>query len=187
MKKLILGGLFVAITFFGMIGHTQQTPGYTDFKHEFLNRINSVRAKGCNCGVTYMPPAPPLVWNDDLQKSAEGHAWDMSNNKYFSHTSKDGRNMEDRIVAAGYKFNGYKSFMIGENIAMGQESIPEVMAGWFKSEGHCKNLMNPGFKEVGVAENHLYWVQDFGGRESFSSSEQAMIKHGAHVTMKPIQ
>jgi hypothetical protein len=38
--------------------------------------------------------------------------------------------------------------------------------------------MNPGFKEVGVAENHHYWVQDFGGRESFSPREQALIKSG---------
>jgi uncharacterized protein YkwD len=29
------------------------------------------------------------------------------------------------------------------------------MAGWFKSEGHCQNLMNPGFKDVGVAETTI--------------------------------
>jgi uncharacterized protein YkwD len=187
MKKLILGCLFTAITFMGMSAHPQQPTNDREFKKEFLARINNVREKGCNCGVTYMPPAPPLVWNDLLQKSAGGHAWDMSNNKYFSHTSKDGRTMEDRIVAAGYSIKGYKSFMIGENIAAGQESIEEVMNGWFKSEGHCKNLMNPAFKEVGVAENHHYWVQDFGARESFSSEQQRLIKSGRlRVIQEPI-
>ena len=88
--------------------------------------------------------------------------------------------MTDRIVFAGYNFKGYKSFAVGENIAFGQTSIKEVMAGWFKSEGHCKNLMNPAFKEVGVAENSKYWVQDFGGRESFSPEQQRLIKSGRY-------
>jgi uncharacterized protein YkwD len=102
----------------------------------------------------------------------------MSNNNYFSHTSKDGRGMQDRIVFAGYYFNGFKSFTVGENIAFGQQDIDAVMDGWLKSEGHCKNLMNGQFKEVGVAENHKYWVQDFGGRESFSPEQQKLISSG---------
>lgn len=155
-----------------------QKSGSAQFKREFLQQINSVRASGCICGTTNMPPAPPLAWNNNLEHSAKGHAWDMSNNSYFSHTSKDGRGMEDRIVLAGYYFNGFKSFVIGENIAFGQAGINEVMKGWLKSEGHCKNLMNPKFKEVGVAENHKYWVQDFGGRESFSPEQQKLISSG---------
>ena len=54
----------------------------------------------------------------------------------------------------------------------------EVMDGWFKSDGHCRNLMNPGFKEVGVAEYDTYWVQEFGGREAFSEEQQRLIKSG---------
>lgn len=151
---------------------------FDNFKQEFLYRINKVRAVGCDCGGKFMPPAPPLTWNSNLQASAFGHAQDMNRQQYFSHESKDGRNIEDRIVAAGYVFNGYKSFAIGENIAYGQQSIAEVSDGWFQSEGHCKNLMNPTFKEIGIARNGLYWVQDFGGRESFSPEEQRMIKDG---------
>lgn len=127
-----------------------------------------------------MPPAPPMTWNDALELAAIGHATDMSEKNYFSHTSKDGRGMEDRIVFAGYYFKGYKSFTAGENIAVGQQNIAEVMTGWFKSEGHCKNLMNPAFREVGVARIHDYWVQDFGGREIFSAEEQRIIKSGRY-------
>ena len=86
--------------------------------------------------------------------------------------------MEDRIVLGGYYFNGYKSFAVGENIAFGQSTIDIVMDEWLKSEGHCKNLMNPSFKEIGVAENHKYWVQDFGGRESFTNEQQKLIRSG---------
>ena len=179
MKKilLIISLLFI-ILFTGFTYNKPDEPA--NFKQQFLALINKTRIKGCTCGTTYMPPAAPIVWNDDLERSAEGHARDMAKQKYFSHTSKDGRSMETRIVSAGYIFKGFKSFMAGENIAFGQTSINEVMAGWFKSDGHCKNLMNPGFKEVGVAEYNRYWVQDFGGRESFTAEQQRLIKSGKY-------
>ncbi len=149
-----------------------------DFQREFLDRINSVRATGCKCGVTYMPPAPPLVWNDILAKAAFNHAKDMSRHNYFSHVSLDGRTSEQRVVAAGYGYQGFRSYQVGENIAEGQQSITEVNDGWFKSEGHCKNLMNPGFKEIGVAQYNAYWVEEFGGRISFSAEQQKLLKSG---------
>jgi uncharacterized protein YkwD len=173
--KVIFSSLIICA---GFTAHSQETLSNRQFRREFLNDINRVRQTGCNCGSTYMPPAPPLTWNNQLEVAAIDHARDMAERNYFSHTSKDGRSMEDRIVFAGYQFKGYKSFMAGENIAQGQQSIYEVMEGWFKSSGHCKNLMNPGLKEVGVAEYNTYWVQDFGGRESFSPDEQRLIKSG---------
>lgn len=185
MRRLIFGCFFTLLTFSGINAFCQKS-GSEEFKHAFIERINKVRATGCTCGITYMPPVPPLTWNNTLQKAAEGHAWDMSNNNYFSHTSRDGRSMEDRIVAAGYKFNGFKNFAVGENIAFGQMSIDEVMNGWLKSPGHCKNLMNSMFREIGVAEDHNYWVQDFGYREPFSAEQQRMIKSGRmHVVQVP--
>ena len=112
-----------------------------------------------------MLPAPPMKWNDQLEHAASVHAADMYKNNYFGHLSKSGKTFKDRIRGAGYTISGYSSFYVGENIARGQRSIQEVMDDWFKSEGHCKNLMNPSFTEVGVAKNNLYWVQDFGGRK----------------------
>lgn len=178
MKVYIKGFFAIIILLSTSRAYCQQ--GSSEFKREFLEDINHARQKGCNCGTAYMPPAPPLVWNDQLEIAASGHAHDMANKNYFSHTSKDGRNAEDRVIAAGYYFKGYKSFAVGENIAQGQMSIAEVMQGWLKSPGHCKNLMNPAFKEVGVALYNSYWVQDFGGREPFSAEEQKIIKSGRY-------
>ncbi|WP_207423598.1 CAP domain-containing protein [Desertivirga brevis] len=138
-----------------------------DFKQEFLSRINKLRAEGCNCGSEYMPPVAPLIWNDQLELAALGHAQDMNRNKYFDHVSKNGSKLKDRVFAVGYTYEGFKSFFIGENIALGQRSIREVMKGWIGSEGHCRNLMNPNFKEVGIALVNHYWVQDFGARNPF--------------------
>lgn len=184
LKNKILIAVFAVSAF--IAGYTPNIIKTDSFKEEFLERINEVRQKGCKCGNVYMPPVPPLVWNNQLTDAAKAHARDMSKRKYFSHTSKDGRSIEDRIMAAGYTYTGYKSFAIGENIAQGQESIAEVSDGWFKSPGHCKNLMNPSFKEIGVAENNRYWVQDFGGRVAFSDQEQKMIKSGRLIIKRRI-
>jgi uncharacterized protein YkwD len=177
MTKLITktAFLFTILIAFGATDHSER-----QFRNEFLYRINLTRQKGCNCGGVYMRPVLPLTWNEQLGNAALGHAKDMARNNYFNHDSRDGRSMKDRIVRAGYVFKGFKSFAVGENIAAGQESIKEVMDGWFKSEGHCKNLMNPDFKEVGAAVYKNYWVQDFGGRESFSAAQQKLLKSGKY-------
>ena len=175
--KLLIGSIVTLIVFLSCITSSSVNPPKS-FKKEFLERINEARHKGCNCGAEYMPPAPPMVWNDDLETAALNHAEDMSSRNYFSHSSRDGRTMSDRVINAGYTYKGFKTFAVGENIAQGQTSIAEVMDGWLKSPGHCKNLMNPSFKEVGVAEFNKYWVQDFGGRQPFSKEEQRLIKSG---------
>ena len=179
MKRFIFGGA-ITLIFLTSVSAIPQHINKDLFKEEFLTRINQIRQKGCNCGHTFMPPAPPITWNDQLEYAARGHALDMSERNYFSHTSKNGKSMSDRVIDAGYYFKGYKTFTVGENIAKGQMSIAEVMNGWLHSEGHCHNLMNPAFKEVGVAEIDHYWVQDFGGREAFSPREQEMIKSGRY-------
>lgn len=141
--------------------------GSLKFKVLFIARINTIRAKGCKCGDVYMPPVKPVSWNNLLQSSALLHATDMSQNNYFDHTSLDGRTIRQRDAAFGYTIGNYQSFAIGENIAMGQESIDEVMNDWIKSPRHCENLMNAKFNEMGVAFVNGYWVQEFGGREPF--------------------
>ena len=180
MKQFIKGVITLIALCALSRAYAQETVSTPQFRRDFLREINQVRQTGCNCGGTYMPPVAPLVWNDQLEISSIGHAADMARRNYFSHTSLDGRTMQDRIRAAGYTYKGYKSYAIGENIAEGPESIAEVMQGWFHSPGHCKNLMSPQFKEVGVAFNNTYWVQDFGGREAFSAYEQKMMKSGRY-------
>jgi len=169
-----------ALLFFGKAFSQQQTFSTPQFRREFLSIINRKRETGCTCGVHYMSPVPPLKWSYQLEVIAAAHAADMARNNYFSHTSLDGRTMQNRINGGGYTINGYRSIEIGENIAFGQESIAEVMQGWFKSAGHCRNLMNPRFKEVGIAEDSKYWVQDFGGREPFTAEQQRLLKSGRY-------
>ncbi|MGB4775672.1 MAG: CAP domain-containing protein [Daejeonella sp.] len=169
---VVVISLMLSSTFFEKTALVNSTAGNqsqikidsSEFRKEFLTQINEIRAKGCHCGDKYMPPAAALSWNDQLESAAAAHANDMANKKYFNHIGPDKKTVKDRIVEAGYDFSGYRSYAVGENIAFGQRSVKEVMIGWIKSPHHCENLMNPEFKEVGVAESNRYWVQDFGKR-----------------------
>jgi uncharacterized protein YkwD len=128
-------------------------------KELMLQLVNEVRQKGCNCGGTYYSPAPALTWNDLLEKAALYHAKDMYQNNYFSHTAHDGSNAGVRIERAGYFWKTY-----GENLASGYKTEKQVLDGWLSSPGHCKNIMNKSFREMGVAKAGNYWVQEFGVR-----------------------
>ena len=86
----------------------------------------------------------------------------MAVQNYFSHTSKDGRSMVDRINATGYTWS-----TVGENIAAGYPTVNAVVDGWMASDGHCANIMNPAFKDVAVAcvpsstsTYRSYWTMD---------------------------
>jgi len=129
-------------------------------KKKLLELVNNYRQKGCNCGSTYFPPAKPLVWNDLLESAAQVHSNDMNKNDFFSHTGSNGKTVGYRITSVGYNWSA-----CGENIAMGYKTEDDVMLGWIHSEGHCKNIMNPDFKEMGVATSGAYWTQVFGKRK----------------------
>jgi uncharacterized protein YkwD len=124
-----------------------------------LQLVNATRAKGCTCGTTVMPPVKSLTWNAILAQVALAHSTDMNDNNYFSHTGLDGSSPGDRITAAGYIWISY-----GENIAEGYSDEQSVMTAWLQSEGHCLNIMNAGFKEMGSGKDGAYWTQDFGTR-----------------------
>jgi uncharacterized protein YkwD len=129
-----------------------------------LSAINAVRAQGRNCGSTAYPAVPALKWNAMLERTALLHSQDMANRNYFDHTNPEGKEPWDRMTAQGYLWSA-----AGENIAAGQRTLQAVMQGWVDSAGHCKNLMSPGFTEVGMARFDkagtpygAYWTQVFG-------------------------
>jgi uncharacterized protein YkwD len=125
-----------------------------------LQVANQYRASGALCGATRYGPAAPLSVSPALRCAARLHAKDMQTRNYFSHTTPDGVTFDQRITQAGYDWQ-----TIGENIAYGQRSAAEVMNAWMQSPGHCQNVMNPDFKELGVGFYDNYrWVQDFGAR-----------------------
>lgn len=122
-----------------------------------VTKVNEIREEGCRCGRKYMKPAPPIIWNETLEKSARSHAKEMSRYEFFSHYSKDGRDIGQRLIDHGYRWQ-----VAGENIGEGQKTFDEVLVDWIKSKSHCKMLMDPRVTEMGVSKIDKYWVQHFG-------------------------
>ena len=120
-------------------------PGIESIRQEFLDTVNQARSAGRMCGTTPYPAAPPVGWNDTLALAAYLHSEDMATNQFFSHTGSDGSSPGDRLTREGYAWRTY-----GENIAVNYPTVSTVMQGWLGSEGHCRNIMNPSFTEIGA-------------------------------------
>ncbi len=89
---------------------------------------------------------PLLKENKVLSEAAMQKAADMINKDYFSHISPAG-------VTPWYWFksNGYNYRAAGENLAIGFLESEEVQTAWQNSPSHQQNLLNPNFKEIGIA------------------------------------
>lgn len=111
-----------------------------------LQRINAYRAAGATCGAQRFEPAPPLAWQAQLEQAAAKHAQDMATRRSMSHTGADGSSVSDRVSREAYAW-----VRLGENVSAGYASVPAALAGWMKSTGHCSNIMNESYTEVGVA------------------------------------
>lgn len=102
----------------------------------------------------------PVFCAPKLARIAQKHADDMCKHGYFSHTSRDGRTMEDRVSEANFEFRA-----LGENIALGQPTPEEVHAGWMGSPTHRENIERPIFGRLGVGyaacKGKPIWVQKF--------------------------
>lgn len=128
-------------------------------KSLLIQLVNEYRISGCTCKDEYFQPVGLLSWNDTLEIAAKTHSEDMNHQKFFSHKGSDNSNAGERINRLGYSWSAW-----GENIAQGYISEEEVIKGWIESKGHCKNIMNANFKEMGVATSGSYWTQVFASQ-----------------------
>jgi len=141
------------------------------FEDEVLKLTNEARAAGHNCDKEgNFGPTTPLKMQPQLRCSSRLHSKYMAETGDFNHTQT--ATMLDpfaRMKAAGYQFR-----TAGENIAAGQQTPKAVVDGWLDSDGHCRNIMDPGFTEIGVGyvvskpgtglggRATPYWTQNFG-------------------------
>jgi uncharacterized protein YkwD len=128
-----------------------------------LALVNATRASGQRCGGRRFEPAPPLALSARLSNAALAHSREMAATSHFEHEGPRGDTPAMRVQRAGYD-----AARVGENIAYGPTSPEEVVQGWIDSPGHCANLMDPKFAEMGLAyaidtrsRGGIYWTQVF--------------------------
>jgi uncharacterized protein YkwD len=110
---------------------------------------------------------PALAASDQLDRSAQGWTNTMVLTRQFTHGPGDA--FASRISAAGYSWQ-----TAGENIATGFPTPRSVVTAWMASTDHCRNILDPSFRDVGsgesdsavgdVASGPATWTQDFGLR-----------------------
>lgn len=104
---------------------------------------------------------PTLHGSQRLNRSAQRWTDVMVRTRTFSH----GPNFSSRIDATGYVWAS-----AGENIATGFQTPREVVRGWMASLGHCENILNPQYADLGTGVSSVSlgsfapstWTQDFG-------------------------
>lgn len=135
-----------------------------DFESEknILKHINEARAQGRMCGNQYYEATTPVAWNKKLSEASLQHSLDMAENGFLSHKGSNGDDLSERLLKVHYEWGS-----CAENLGHGYQNSEEAVTSWLKSKMHCKNIMNPEFKEIGAASaksetRRTYWTLIFG-------------------------
>lgn len=121
-----------------------------------LAAINSTRAANGK---------PPLRYNVKLEAAARSQANLMAAKDTLSHDL--GVTLRQRVTNAGY------DGAVGENVAGGQSTLDQAIAGWLASPAHRDTLLSTRFQEFGLAvatvpanrksKYRVYWAFIAGG------------------------
>ena len=135
----------------------------TEISARVLTLTNRARAEKRRCGSTSYAAAGPLVRSIELSQVALAYAQQMASLQFMDHTGRDGSSPAQRISRSGYRWSE-----VGENLASGIMKPEDLIAGWLASPEHCANLMDPRFREMGVAfavnphdARGVYWAMEF--------------------------
>lgn len=105
--------------------------------------------------------AAPPADRPRLHAAAQKHADDMVARGFFDHVNPDGVRTDARLTAVGYRWSQW-----GENLDRGPTSPATVVAHWMDGGIHQTNMLDCGFKDVGVGlatgPAGAYWTQDLG-------------------------
>lgn len=130
---------------------------------DLIEAHNIARSQARDCGGQLMPAVAELSYSCTLAEASLNHSNDMALVDFFDHTGSDGLSADDRISNLGYSFQAW-----GENISAGQDSVSQVMQGWLNSPGHCQNIMQSIYTEMGGARTDTttatysnYWTVVF--------------------------
>lgn len=94
--------------------------------------------------------------SEEVQSVAYSHSKDMVEKDYFSHESKSGKNLVDRLLEKNVSYQ-----LAGENIASNYIDALAAVVGWLNSEGHRESLLNDEFTHIGVGVYKNNFTQNF--------------------------
>src|SRR5438034_3243388 len=99
---------------------------------------------------------PAVKLNQSLAEAASSHSDEMASDGYFDHASFDGTAFWRRI-GRWYGQGGYTFWSVGENLLWSspETDAPKALRLWMASKPHRANILNPTWREIGIAAVHL--------------------------------
>lgn len=128
-----------------------------------VEQLNALRRQPAQCAAVGAD-VQRLTWETRLAASATEQARDLAVQDRLSHVDSRNRGLGVRLRSVGYAAAG-----AGENLAAGQSDIDDALQAWLASPSHCANLMQPEYRDVGLAcvqrrgsRYQRFWVAHFG-------------------------
>jgi uncharacterized protein YkwD len=128
-----------------------------------VEQLNAMRGQSAPCSEVGAA-MQRLSWESRLAASAQEQAMDLAARDRLSHVDSRNRGLGVRLRSVGYAAAG-----AGENLAAGQTGIDDALQAWLASPSHCANLMQPEYRDVGLAcvqrrgsRYERFWVAHFG-------------------------
>ena len=139
-------GLWVVVS---PAGATSQRPAnsLSSLEQGVLTDINTLRKQH---GLA------PLRLSGSLSAAARQHSGEMAARGYFSHDSMNGSSF-DRRIARYYPMGRSHYWSVGENLLWSSPDVDsaEAIKLWFNSPEHKKNMLDPRWREIGIAALHV--------------------------------
>jgi len=132
---------------------------------------------------------PALQRNFRLENAAQLHTDDMVARGYFDHVSPppNSTTYDQRIRAAGYLFDAAV-----ESLATGSSTPRLVVDLWLVDKGvtppgHCRNILDPGMRDLGVGINSGVavapfvgvWTKEFGRLQNIPAASTNLAPYNA--------
>lgn len=140
MKRVIFSTIFIALVLLPIrpvLGGT-----VSPWIREAVELVNEERASR---------GLPPLAVSDTLSHAASLKLSDMERGKYFAHTSASGKTPWSFFDVSGYDYR-----YAGENLSIHFKTPAAEHAAWMESEKHCQNILDPRFREIGMAVRKVF-------------------------------
>jgi len=138
---------------------TQRTAHQTGLENDVLAQLNTIRVSHGLVALTLSP---------GLDAAATQHTREMIRLDYFSHDSADGTSFDDRIERY-YPFSAkFTNWSVGENLVWGEPGLDaaEALRSWMASPPHRRNILDPAWRDIGIAALHVTDAPSaFGGED----------------------
>ncbi len=142
----------------GIAAPRQQAIALSPLESGVLANVNALRAQHHLAALRLSAP---------LYAAARAHTREMAADGYFEHESANGTSFSKRIQTF-YPWGRWSTWSAGENLLWASPDIDpqDALQTWLDSPPHRANLLNPSWREIGIAAVHATAAPgEYGGQD----------------------